>query len=820
MPTAAVPSRSHVVIVGGGITGLSTAYHLALNGWTDVVVLERDQLTSGTTWHAAGLVVSGGLGDETMVAMFRRSQELYAHLLTAETGAHTGYAEVGYLQAAVGAARAEGLRRDAAFQRYLGIEVHEVSPTEVAELWPMASIDDVTAGFHFPRQGRVNPVDAAMALAAAARAHGVRILEGVEVTGVTVRDGAVTGVRTASGEVEAEHVVNCAGLWARAFGLLAGVDVPLQAAEHYYMITEQIPGLSKDTPVLEDGSRYAYFREEVGGMLVGLFEPVARVWHHDESPRGPFLSLEPDWERILPYLGTALGRLRGGHELGIHTFFCGPESFTPDVHMLLGEAPNVRNYWVLAGMNSLGILLGGGAGEQLAHWMVSGRPQVDVTGIELARFGPWANDRRFLSERVVEQLGMLFGDSMFPYRRPATGRALRVSPVHQRLVEAGARFMPAAEWEFVEWFDVDATLLASQDGFEAQPWQPYAAQEHWAVRSSVGLFDMSLMSRIEVSGADAPAALQLVSCSDVDVPVGRVVYTMWLDDRGHVIADLTITRTAEDEFLLVCGPEHHTRVMSWLDRHTSLNAAVSLTDITADTALFSLQGPRARQVLGALTDAPLSPDRWPHLWSFGIEVAGCPARASRVTYVGELGYELIVSANHAVAVFDALVAAGEPVGLRLAGAAAMESLRTEKGNLEYGVDLDNTDTPLHVGMGFLLAWDKPGGFIGRDAVWTVRQAGPPHTRLVRVRVHDPAVQLFGHEVLRRNGEVVGHLRYGTYGHTLGVACGQGMVSSEEPISDQWIGDGSWTLDAGGQSLPATVSLRPFHDPAGSSYRGR
>ena len=358
------------MVVGGGISGLSTAYHLACEGWTDVVLLERDQLTSGTTWHAAGLLVSGGMGDETMLEMFQRSLQLYSQDLEAETGQSCGYAEVGYLQAVAGRHRAEGLRRDSRFQQRLGIDTHEVSPAEVAAYWPLAHTADIEAGFFFPQQGRVNPVDTSMALAKAARARGVRIIEGVEVTGVTVRDGAVAGVSTVHGSIEAEHVVNCAGLWARSFGLMAGVHVPLQSAEHYYMITEPIADLPRSTPVLEDGSRYAYYREEVGSLLIGLFEPVARAWHHERSPKGPYLTLEPHWDRILPYLDVALGRLTIGHDVGIKTFFCGPESFTPDVHMLLGEAPELRNYWVLAGMNSLGILLGGGAGQVLAQWMV------------------------------------------------------------------------------------------------------------------------------------------------------------------------------------------------------------------------------------------------------------------------------------------------------------------------------------------------------------------------------------------------------------------------------------------------------------------
>jgi glycine cleavage system aminomethyltransferase T/glycine/D-amino acid oxidase-like deaminating enzyme len=807
------------VVVGGGISGLSTAYHLACEGWTDVVLLERDQLTSGTTWHAAGLLVSGGMGDETMLEMFQRSHQLYSHELEAETGQSCGYAEVGYLQAVAGRHRAEGLRRDSRFQQRLGIDTHEVSPAEVSTYWPQAHTDDVEAGFFFPRQGRVNPVDTAMAFAKGARARGVRIVEGVEVTGVTVRDGAVAGVVTAQGTIEAEHVVNCAGLWARTFGLMAGVHVPLQAAEHYYMITEPIADLPRDTPVLEDGSRYAYFREEVGSMLIGLFEPVARAWHHERSPKGPYLTLEPHWDRILPYLDVALGRLTIGHDVGIKTFFCGPESFTPDVHMLLGEAPELRNYWVLAGMNSLGILLGGGAGQVLAQWMVSGRPQTDVTGIDIARFGPWANEPGFLEQRVVEQLGRLFGDSMFPHRRQSTGRDLRHSPVHERLVQHGAQFITAAEWEFAEWFDVDASGLVSDDSFDAQPWRAYAAAEHEAVRNAVGLFDMTIMSRLEVTGCDALALLDRLSASVVDVAPGRVVYTVWLDETGRIVVDLTVMRLGPQRFLVVCGPEHHTRVLAWMQRHLPAGADVVIDDLTDATVLLSLQGPRSRELLAALTIADLSAAAQPHLTVRDLEVAGVPLLLARVTYVGELGFELYAPANRAEELFDALVEAGRDLGLRLAGAAAMESLRTEKGNLEYAVDLDNSDTPMQVGLGFLVAWDKPGGFVGHDALAAVNALGPPSTRLVRFLALDPSVELFGHEVVCRDGREVGHLRYGTFGHTLGASCGQGMVHRVDgPVTTEWLTAGEFTLHVNGAVVPAVASLRGFHDPDGLRYR--
>ncbi|MEK7424090.1 MAG: FAD-dependent oxidoreductase [Actinomycetota bacterium] len=821
LQAAIQPGRARVVIVGGGIVGLSTAYHLAAEGWRDVVVLERDQLTSGTTWHAAGLLVSGGMGDDTMIEMFERSHSLYSSILEAETGQSSGYVEVGYLQVAADRHRAEGLRRDGRFQQRLGIETYEVSRREVAEHWPLAVVDDIETGFYFPTQGRVNPVDAAMALAKGARARGVTIIEGAEVVGVTSSDGTVTGVVTENGTIEAEHVVNCAGLWARSLGRLAGVHVPLQAAEHYYVITEEIPGLARSSPVLEDGSRYAYYREEVGGMLVGLFEPVARPWHHERSPKGPFLTLEPDWDRILPYLEAALGRITIGQEMGIKTFFCGPESFTPDVHMLLGEAPNLRNYWVLAGMNSLGILLGGGAGQVLAQWMVSGRPQVDVTGIDLARFGPWANEPAFLDTRVVEQLGVLFGDSIFPYRRASTGRDLRRSPLHDRLVEHGAKFLQAAEWEFAEWYDTDRAGHRSLDTFDAQPWQATSAQEHHAARQAVALFDMTIMSRILVAGEEALPLLNRLSVSEIDVDVGRVVYTLWLDQTGRIVVDLTVLRLAVGEFLVVCGPEHHTRVLAWLQRHIGAGADVAnvaISDLTAGTALLNLQGPRSRELLSTLTDADLGVAAHPHLSWRDIEVAGIEVRAARVTYVGELGYELYVPAEAAVDLHDRLVAAGAPLGLRHAGAAAMESLRTEKGNLEYGVDMDNTDTPLELGLGFLVAWAKPSGFIGRDALAARREAGPPTSRMVRFLAADPAVHLFGHEVVLRNDEVVGHLRYGTVGHTLGAACGQGIISGHEAVTAEWIAEGAFSLDVNGARVAARASLRPFYDPAGDRYR--
>jgi glycine cleavage system aminomethyltransferase T/glycine/D-amino acid oxidase-like deaminating enzyme len=813
--TPHVPARAQVVVIGGGICGLSTAYHLAAAGCTDVVVLERHQLTSGTTWHAAGLIVSGGLADETLIPMFERSRALYETILEAETGQPTGYVETGYVQTAASSARAEAVRRDAAFQAHLGIEVHEITPSEIASLWPHADLDDVTTGFFYPRQGRVNPVDAAVAFARAARQRGVRIIENATVTGVTRRDDTVTGVVVDGSVIEADHVVNCGGLWARAIGAHAGVNVPLHAAEHYYVITEPIEGVSRTLPVLEDGERYGYYREEVGCLLVGLFEPVARAWHH-RSDDPPYVTLEPDWDRILPFLDRALGRLRGGRELGIKTFFCGPESFTPDVSMLLGPAPELRNYWMLAGMNSLGILLGGGAGEVLADWILNDRPSVDVTAIEPARFGSWSDSDTMLADRVVEQLGVSFGDGEYPFRQPTTARNIIRSPLHERFEAAGALFAQIAGWEVPDVLPSDPDARTERR-FGPQPWFDDWAAEHHAVRDAVGIFDMSMMNKIVVDGPDALRLLDDVSVSDLDVAVGDVVFTVWTDELGGIIAEITVFRLDDDSFMIVCGPEHGTRVTTWLSRHVD-GHRITVTDHTDALSTISVMGPRSRELLETLTSTNRLPDRHPHLTWRPLELRGIAMRSARIGYVGELGYELYVDRADAALVLDHLLDAGRPFGVRLCGAQAMESLRMEKGNIDYAIDIDNTDTPLEVGLGFTIAWDSPKNFVGRSALERQRTAGLPHTRLLRLKCAEPQTMLHGHEVLHRDGVAVGHVRSASFGHTLGVTCGLAICETTVPITADWLNAATWTVVSNGVTAGVDVKLTPWFDPRGTRYR--
>ena len=732
-----LPDRARVVIVGGGVIGASIAYHLVKLGWRDVVLLERRQLTAGTTWHAAGLVTSAGMASETMLWMARYTRDLCVSLET-ETGQATGFRPIGHLHLATTPGRLESLRREAAFVRGLGVPNEELSAAEFGRLWPAAKTDDVLAAFYVPDEGRVNPADLTMAYAKGARMGGARIFEHVVATGVTSARGRVTGVVTDRGTIGADYVVNAAGMWAREFGALAGVSVPLQAAEHYYLITDTVDWAHPDLPIVEDPDRYGYYREEGGGIMVGLFEPAAAPWSLDGvPPEVAFASLPPDWDRIGPYLSGALDRFPSLHDAGVRTMFCGPESFTPDLSPQLGESPELRGYFVAAGLNSLGILLSGGVGSVTASWIVDGVPPVDVLGMTVDRTQVFETSRRFRADRGVEQLGALFGDAAWPNWHPRTARNVRRSVIHDRLAAAGAGFAPSSGWEYAEWFAEPGTHPEIVKGWGRDASFPLQAAEHRAVREAVGMLDMSLMAKFLVQGRDAEQVLNLVSANDVAVPVGRVVYTQWLNRAGGIEADLTVTRLAEDRFLVVVTDLVHRRIAPWIERHAPDGAHVTVTDVTSGTTLMTVQGPRSRQLLSRLTSADLSNEAFPYLTAREIDLHYARVLAMRVTYVGELGWELHVPAELALTVYDALLEAGGDLGYRNVGLGAMGSLRLEKAYRDYGLDIDNTDNPLDVGLGFAVAWDKPGGFIGREALLAARVPGPPKRRLVQVLVAGP-----------------------------------------------------------------------------------
>jgi 4-methylaminobutanoate oxidase (formaldehyde-forming) len=801
-----------VVVIGGGVIGASIAYHLVKRGWRDVVLLERRQLTSGTTWHAAGLITSAGMAHETLLWMSRYTRELCISL-EGETGQATGWRPIGHLHVATTPQRLEGLRREAAFARAHGVDNQEISASEFGKLWPAARTDDVLAAFYVADEGRVNPADLTMAYARGARAGGARIFEHLPATAVLTERGRVTGVVTDRGTIRTEVVVNATGMWARELGAQNGVAVPLQAAEHYYLITDTVDWAHPDLPIVEEPDRYGYYREEGGGILVGLFEPKAAPWSLDRVPEEiAFASLPPDWDRIGPFLTRAMDRFPSLHDARVRTMFCGPESFTADNMPHLGESPEVRGYFVAAGMNSLGIILSGGVGSLMTSWIVDGAPHEDVTGMAVDRTQVHETTRRFRAERTVELLGDLFGDVAFPNAHPHTARNIRRSAIHDRLADAGAHFAASSLWEYAEWFAPPGEAVRVTPTWGRDASFPLQAAEHHAVREDVGMLDMSLMAKFLVQGRDAERVLNLVSVADVSVPVGRIVYTPWCNAAGGIEADLTVTRLAEDRFLVVVTDLVHRRIAPWIERHTPEGAHVSVTDVTSGTALLTVQGPRSRQLLSRLTTADLSNAAFPYLTAHEIDIAYARVLALRVTYVGELGWELHVPAELAVTVYDALLEAGSDLGYRNVGLGAMGSLRLEKAYRDYGIDIDNSDTPLDVGLGFAVAWDKPGGFVGRDALLAARSVQPPVRRMVQVLVGDAEPLLYGGEPVLLHGRVVGTVRAGAYGHTLGGAVGLAMLEDPAGLPAEAVEHDHFEVDIAGVRYPARGSVRPMYDP--------
>jgi 4-methylaminobutanoate oxidase (formaldehyde-forming) len=807
-----LPDRARVVVIGGGIIGCSVAYHLAHMGWKDVVLVERDRLTSGTTWHAAGLMVTFGSTSQTSTGMRRYTQELFTRL-EAETGQATGFKPIGFIEGAADADRLEEYRRTAAFNRWCGVDVHEISPSEIEELFPIARVDDMLAGFYVKEDGVVNPVDVTVALAKGARMQGATVLEGVPATGVLKRNGRVAGVRTLLGDIEAEYVINCAGMWARQFGERSGVNIPAQAAEHYYLITEAIDGLPKDMPVFEDPSCHAYYRDEVGGLMIGLFEPVCAPWMVDGVPEDfSFGEIEPDWERMGPYVERAMSRVPISMETGIRKFFCGPESFTPDLSPVVGEAPELKNYFVAAGLNSIGILTGGGLGRIMAHWIINGRPDVDVTAMNIDRLHVYQSNPEYRRQRTVESLGMVY-QCHYPTRSMLTARGAKKSPIHDRLAARGAYFRDVSGWEGVDWYAPEGVEPeAGPLSWGRQNWFPYWQAEHQATREGVILMDMSFMSKFLVQGRDAGEVLDYLSANEVDGECGVITYTQWLNEQGTLEADLTVTKLGDERYMVVVTDTMHRHAETWMSRNTPEGAHTFVTDVTSGYAQINIQGPRSRELVQSLTTADLSNEAFPYRTAREIDIGYARVLCIRITYLGELGYELYVPAEQATHVYDRIVTAGPAFGLRHAGLKALSSLRMEKGYRDYGHDIDNTDDPYEAGLGFAVKLHKPRGFIGRDALLKRKEAGPPKRRLVQVLLKDPEPLMFHAEIVHRNGRPVGEVRAASYGFTLGGAVGLAMIEAGEPVNAAYVEGGAWEVDVAGKMYPAEVSLRPMYDP--------
>ena len=814
------PKTARAVIIGGGISGCSVAYHLAKAGWTDIVLLERRRLTSGTTWHAAGLI--GQLrGSANMTRLAKYSADLYVKL-AAETGVETGMRQVGSISVALTKERHEELLRQATVARIFDVDVHEISPAEVKAMYPHLNTDGVVGAVHLPLDGQCDPANIAMALAKGARMRGATICENVKVTGVTEASDQgrrrVTGVNWQAGgeqgHIAADVVINCGGMWGRDLAASSGVTLPLHACEHFYLVTEAIQGLGH-LPVLRVPDECAYYKSDAGKMMVGAFEPVAKPWGMQGIREDfEFDTLPEDWDHFAPILEMATNRMPLFETAGIHTFFNGPESFTPDDRYYLGEAPEIGGYWIAAGYNSVGIASSGGAGMALAHWITEGEAPFDLWEVDIRRAQPFQKNRRYLKERVSETLGLLYADH-FPYRQMATSRGVRRTPLHEHLKARGAVFGEVAGWERANWFAEPGQAAEYRYSWQRQNWFENQRAEHLAVRNGVGLFDMSSFGKIRVEGRDACRFLNRLCANQIDVAPGRIVYTQMLNARGGIESDLTVTRLSETAFLLVVPGATLQRDLAWLRRHLGDDFAV-VTDVTAAEAVLCVMGPKSRDLLARVSPADLSNTAHPFGTAREIEIGMGLARAHRVTYVGELGWELYVSADQAAHVFEALAAEGGDLGLKLCGIHALDSCRIEKGYRHWGHDITDEDHVLEAGLGFAVKTGK-GDFIGRDAVLRKQDQGLSR-RLLQFRLQDPAPLLFHNEAVLRDGRIVGPVTSGNYGHFLGGAVGLGYVPCKGESAAEVLAS-SYEIEVAGVRHRAVASLEPMYDPKAARVRG-
>lgn len=814
-----LPAKASAVIIGGGVTGASVAYHLAKLGWQDVVLLERKQFACGTTWHAAGLIGTVR-ANESHAKLTEYSMRLL-HDLEQETGQSTGFRQVGSLSIAHSEARWEELRRVASMNNAFGVtQVDTVTAEEVKALFPLINDADIIGGTFVEHDGKGNPIEITTAFIKGARQRGAMCVEGVKVDDVLVEGGKVRGVVTEQGVIETDFVVNCGGMWARELGRKNGVNIPLHACEHYYAVTEKHELVTPDLPVLRDHDKCVYIKEDAGGLLVGAFEKRALAWGQQGIPADFSFDELPGHmeEQLMPVLEDAMVRVPMLADVGWRSFFCGPESFTPDDQFHVGEAPEVRGYFVAAGLNSVGIQSSGGLGKACAEWMHKGHCPLDLWGNDIRRMYPFMSTQAFAAERAEESLGLLY-DHHYPFRQFETCRNVRLSPIHQRHVEHRACFGQVAGWERPNWYAPEGVQPVYEYSFGRQNWFDYSASEHQAARGSVALFDQSSFSKYLVQGRDATAFLQRICTANVDTEAEKIVYTHWLNDRGGIEADLTVTRLAETQYLVISGAATTHKDLNWLNKHINADEFCVVTDVTNQYAIFGVMGPNSRAMLEPLLGLDLSNDAFPFGRSINAELGYAPIRLTRVSFVGELGWELCVPAEMAVPCFDRLWLAGQAHGLKLAGLHALDSCRIEKKFLHFGHDVGDEDTPLEAGVGFVCAMDKAIPFIGRDAIAAQKDSGAHlHKRLVQFVLQDPQPLFYHHEPILRNGQSAGYLTSGNYGHTLGGSVGLGYVKCEEAITAEWLAAHKWEIDVAGQCFEATASLRAAYDPMGENMK--
>ncbi len=814
-----LPDRARVIVIGGGIVGTSVAYHLAALGWTDLVLLEQGHLSGGTTWHAAGLV--GQLrATESGTRLVQYSAELYSRL-EAETGLATGYKRCGGVTVARTQDRMVQLQRTVATAAAFDLECELISPARAKDLYPILETEDLLGAIWLPGDGSANPTDVTASLARGARARGAKVFEGTRVTEVLHRDGVVTGVRTDRGDLEAEVVINCAGQWAKAVGELAGVNVPLHSAEHFYVVTEQIDGVHRNLPVLRDPDGYTYFKEEVGGLVVGGFEPEAKPWLAPDQLPYPFefQLLEEDWEHFEIIMRSALQRIPALQHTGVKKLYNGPESFTPDNQFLLGEAPELRGFFVCAGFNSVGIASAGGAGRALAEWVVNGEPTTDLSAVDIRRFAPFNGNNQWLRDRVGEVLGLHYAVP-WPNRELATARPFRRSPAYDRQAASGAVFGSKMGWERVNVFAPPGTEPVLDYSWGKPSWLEWSSAEQRATRQDVALFDQTSFGKLLVKGPDAEALLQWVCTADVAVKPGRAVYTGLLNSRGGYEADVTVTRVAHDEYLLVTSSGSVLRDQDWITRHADPDQSVAVVDVSSAYAVYGVMGPRSRALLQKLSRADLSHEGFPFATSRLIDLGHATVRATRITYVGELGWELYVPTEFAVGVYDLLREAGSNLGLKEAGYYAINSLRLEKGYRAWGSDLTPDTSPVEAGLLFACKLGTDIGFLGREALEKARVEVSAR-KLVSLVLDDPEPMLWGGELVLRDGVAVGQVTSAGWGETTGACVALALVRCSDgmPVDAAYLRSGQFEVNVGGVRVAARVHLRAPYDPDGTRIRG-
>ena len=812
---ADVPKKARAVIIGGGIIGCSVAYHLTKLGWKDVLLLERKQLTSGTTWHAAGLIAQLR-ATANMTKLAKYSQELYGSL-EKETGVATGFKRCGSITVALTNERKEEIYRQASMARAFGVEVEEISPQEVKEKYSYLNIDQVKAGVWLPLDGQGDPANIALALAKGARQNGGTIIQNTKVTGFKKEGRRITGVNWSQGDergtTDAELVVNCAGMWGHNLGKMMGVNVPLHACEHFYIVTEPVKDL-KQMPVLRVPDECAYYKEDAGKFMLGAFEPNAKPWGMEGiSENFEFDQLPEDFDHFEPILEMAVNRIPALGEAGIHTFFNGPESFTPDDAYHLGLAPEMDNVWIAAGFNSIGIQSAGGAGMALAQWITDGKKPFDLGDVDISRMQPFQGNKKYLFERSKETLGLLYADH-YPYRQKASARGIRRSPFHSQLLEKGAVMGELAGWERANWYAESDQKREYEYSWKRQNWFENSAQEHRAVRENVGIYDMSSFGKIRVEGSEACEFLNYISGANCDVPIGKIVYTQFLNEDGGIEADVTVTRLSELSFMVVTPAATRLADQTWMLRH-SINFNIVIIDVTSAEGVLAIMGPNSRKLLAQISSADLSNKNNPFGTAQEVEIGMGLARIHRVSFVGELGWEVYATSDQAGHIFEVIADAGQEMGLKFCGMHMMDSCRIEKGFRHFGHDITCEDHVLEAGLGFAVQVNKPN-FIGRTAVLEKQDAGL-NKRLLQFKLNEKEPLLYHNEPIIRDGKISGYISSGNYGHTLGGAIGLGYIECENETVDDLLRS-SYEIEVAGSRIKAAASIRPMYDPKAERVR--